>query len=153
MAEDWLTGRFHDSTKQFCRANRGSGKSGSIAVDIPHQEILERTSVFVSDEYVGARLVLGLPALGRHNIDLNSMEQLVDPSQTRAIADAIYCAKKHMNNDRTLKQTIDAVLKDLDDKGLDVLDPSPAGDYALFRGLELAAAINRLRTLSVRQKR
>jgi len=28
----------------------------------------------------------------------------------------------------------------------------PVGDYAAFRGLELAAAINRLRTLSVQKR-
>jgi len=33
---------------------------------------------------------------------------------------------------------------------LDVLSPRPAGDFARFRGLELAAAINRLRTLEIK---
>ena len=38
------------------------------------------------------------------------------------------------------------------EKGLDVLDRRPVGDYAAFRGLELATAINRLRTLAVRKR-
>jgi len=37
-------------------------------------------------------------------------------------------------------------------KGLDVLNPRPVGDYAAFRVQELGAAMNRLRTLSVRMK-
>jgi hypothetical protein len=47
---------------------------------------------------------------------------------------------------------LEAVLLDIDKKGLDVLSSRPIGDYAEFRGLELAAAINRLRTLAVRPK-
>jgi len=37
-------------------------------------------------------------------------------------------------------------------EGLDVLNPRPVGDYAAFRVQELGAAMNRLRTLSVRMK-
>ncbi|MGB0564825.1 MAG: hypothetical protein ACPGVO_23970, partial [Spirulinaceae cyanobacterium] len=35
---------------------------------------------------------------------------------------------------------------------LDLLHSSPQGDLALFRRLELAAALNRLRSLQVRAK-
>lgn len=90
---------------------------------------------------------------GRHNIDLSSVEQLADISQTRAIGDAIYYAKKYMNNCRTLKEIVDTVLQDIGEKGLDTLSPMPVGNYAVFREMELAAAINRLRTFSVTQKR
>lgn len=86
---------------------------------------------------------------GAHTIDLGAIEQLVDPSQTRAIGDAIYYATRYMNDKKTLRQVIQAVLKDIEVKGLDVLSTRPRGDYTLFRGLELAAAMNRLRTLSV----
>lgn len=58
-------------TRAFCQAagrssgRSGSGKSGIIAMDEPGQEILERTSVFVSDSGVEGRFVVGLPAFGR----------------------------------------------------------------------------------------
>ena len=87
---------------------------------------------------------------GVHPIDLGGVEQLVDMSQTRAIGDAIHYAQRFMDGKRTLTATVDAVLKDIQEEGLDVLSPRPAGDLAGFRGLELAAAINRLRTLRVR---
>lgn len=90
---------------------------------------------------------------GTHTIDLGAVEQLVDISQTRAIGDAIYYATKFMDGKRTLEEIIKAVLKGTMEKGLDVLGHGPAGSYAEFRGLEFAAAINRLRTLSVRKKR
>jgi hypothetical protein len=58
-----------------------------------------------------------------------------------------------MDGKRTLAEVLEAVLCDVGTKGLDVLSTKPVGNYAEFRGLELAAAINRLRTLSVRQKK
>jgi len=89
---------------------------------------------------------------GTHAIDLGSVEQLVDISQTKAIGDAIYYATGYMDGRRTLGDIVNAVAKGTKEKGLDVLGHRPAGDYAEFRGLEFAAAINRLRTLSVRKK-
>lgn len=90
-------------------------------------------------------------AFGTHIIDLGAVEQLADASQTRAIGDAIYYATKYMDGERTLRQVINGVLRDVLSKGLDVLSPRPVVDYAAFRTLELGAAINRLRTLSVRK--
>jgi predicted ABC-class ATPase len=87
---------------------------------------------------------------GMHTIDLQYVEQLVDVSQTRAIGDAVYYAVDYMDGTRTVKEIVNCVLKDAEQ--LDVFNPRPVGDYAAFRGLELAAAINRLRTLAVDQK-
>lgn len=89
---------------------------------------------------------------GTHRIDLGAVEQLVDTSQTRAIGDAIHYATGYMDGKGTLKEIVDRVLQAIEAGSLDILGPWPAGDYAAFRGLELAAAINRLRTLAVRQK-
>jgi len=91
-------------------------------------------------------------AFGTHTIALGAVEQLVDISQTRAIGDAIYYATTFMDESRPLKEIVDAVIRAIEKGGLDVLNRRPVGDYAKFRGLELAAAINRLRTLSVRKK-
>jgi predicted ABC-class ATPase len=45
--------------------NRGSGKSGSIRIDAGGQEVLERSAVRIDDEWIEARLEVGLPAAGR----------------------------------------------------------------------------------------
>jgi predicted ABC-class ATPase len=92
-------------------------------------------------------------AFGKHLIDLGAIEQLVDINQTRAIGDAIHYAMRYMDGKRTLLEIVESVLHDIEKGGLDVLSSRPVGDYALFRGLELAAAINRLRTLEVKQRR
>ncbi|MGM0489121.1 MAG: ABC-ATPase domain-containing protein [Planctomycetota bacterium] len=91
-------------------------------------------------------------AFGRHTIDLAAVEQLVDTSQTRAIGDAIRYALKYIERGATLRETVEQVLEDMETKGLDVLAGKPTGDYARFRTFELAAAINRLRTLRVTVK-
>jgi hypothetical protein len=41
-------------------------------------------------------------------------------------------------------------MDDISGGGLDVIDPRHMGDYAVFRRLELAAALNRLPTLETR---
>jgi predicted ABC-class ATPase len=87
---------------------------------------------------------------GRTTIDLLDVEQLVDTSQTHAIAHAIHYATRYMSGERTLNEVVSRVLDDLRAQGLDVLVPYPVGNLAQFRALELAAAINRMRTLQVK---
>ncbi|QQE64748.1 ATPase [Leptolyngbya sp. BL0902] len=88
--------------------------------------------------------------IGTEAIDLSAVEQLVEPGQVRAIAEAIvYAQRYYMTQDRPLFQVVDAVMADLASHGLDALTEWPMGDLVMFRGLELAAAINRLRSLQV----
>lgn len=88
--------------------------------------------------------------IGTESIDLAAVEQLVEPGQVRAIAEAILYAQRHYLSENTsLAAAVAAVMADLDQHGLDSLTDWPVGDLASFRGLELAAALNRLRTLRV----
>lgn len=89
---------------------------------------------------------------GRETIDLNGVEQLVDGGQTRAIARALLYARTHyIDGRRSLADVLDAVERDLAERGLDALDDRCLGDLTHFRRQELAAAINRLRSLQVLQ--
>ena len=89
--------------------------------------------------------------LGMAVIDLRAVEQLVHVAQTRAIGQALaYARRRYMDGRRTLPEIIAAVLADIERQGLDVLDPGGLLDLAGFRAQELAAALNRLRTLRVR---
>ena len=124
--------RFGPITKRFPLAGSFDPSKGRKAVKISPK---------------GLKTIL----FGVHPIDLGGIEQLVDTSQTRAIGEAINYAVKFMDGRRTLAAVVDAVSKDVEEKGLDVLSAKPMGDFAGFRGLELAAAINRLRTLKVKQ--
>ncbi len=88
---------------------------------------------------------------GSEDVDVSGVEQLVSKDQLRAIAAGmVYAKKQYMDGTRTLSEIIDSVMADIHSQGLDVLIPFPQGDLAMFRGFELAAAINRLRTLAVK---
>lgn len=64
--EDYLLRAFSQEIKRVCQGNRGGGRSGEVAVDVPGQEMLERTAVQVhADGTVEARFTVGLPARGR----------------------------------------------------------------------------------------
>jgi predicted ABC-class ATPase len=93
---------------------------------------------------------------GKTEIDLRNVEQLFDPSQTRAIAAALHLAVvRFMGPDKTLRQILDDLDRLFDREGLDALDPFHAqgrhpGALARPRRFEVAAAINRMRTLRTR---
>jgi predicted ABC-class ATPase len=95
---------------------------------------------------------------GRETLDLRGVEQLVDWSQTRAIGHAIHLAtERFMDGEATLASVLDALDQLFDREGLDVLDPfhrpgRHPGNYARPRRFEIAAAINRLRTLRMRSR-
>ncbi len=86
---------------------------------------------------------------GTEAIDLSAVEQLVEPGQVRAIAAAmVYAQTYHMTATSPLAAVIAAVVADIEQYGLDCLTEWPMGNLVSFRGLELAAALNRLRTLT-----
>ena len=90
---------------------------------------------------------------GGETIDLSAVEQLVDPGQTRALAAALVHAREnHVDGKRSVRQVLDLVEKDIEGGGLDILSRFPEGGHVRFRRFELAAALNRLRSLMVRQE-
>jgi len=100
---------------------------------------------------------LDLIRFGEDNIDLSGVEQLVDSSQTRAVGNAIHLAtQRFMDGRATLRQVLDALEEFFDQEGLDALDPfhrpgRHPGNFARPRKFEVAAAINRLRTVRMKQ--
>jgi predicted ABC-class ATPase len=88
---------------------------------------------------------------GQTVVDMGDVAQVADTSQTRAIGYAIHRAVAFMDGTRCLKEVIGRVMEEIDRVGLDGLGPYLTGDLARFRSFELAAAINRMRSLKVRQ--
>ncbi|MEB3268203.1 MAG: P-loop domain-containing protein, partial [Leptolyngbya sp.] len=87
---------------------------------------------------------------GQEDIDLSAVEQLVEAGQVRAIAAAmVYAQRYYLDGQRPLNTVLARVLEDIERHGLDCLDDRYRGDLVAFRSLELAAALNRLRTLQV----
>jgi predicted ABC-class ATPase len=94
---------------------------------------------------------------GFHDIDLSAVEQIVDTSQVNAISDIIIYAlgKEYIDGKNTLTDALGRVFKDIEKYGLDIISEfrgQHPGSYALPRKLEVASALNRLRTLKVLHK-
>ncbi|GBG24523.1 Hypothetical Protein FCC1311_007422 [Hondaea fermentalgiana] len=86
---------------------------------------------------------------GDLNLDLGGLEQLVEVSQVRAIADIMQWLVQHraINGKRTLREILQLVDAELEEKGLDAFALfSKTGNLVRPRRFEIAGAINRLRT-------
>jgi predicted ABC-class ATPase len=132
------------------RSREGGSGFGTLIRRVPRAESLD-PSRGKKEVKIDARGTHSIQ-FGREDIDLSGIEQIVNMSQTRAIGDALHYSRKYMDGVNTLGEVAAKVEADIDREGLDILGPWPAGNYAGFRKLELAAAINRLRTLKVKQE-
>ncbi|GAB4823091.1 hypothetical protein N2152v2_010137 [Parachlorella kessleri] len=145
-------------------AKRFAGLTGSVAHDQDYGPVTPRLllSVHPAQSGYGGR-DLRVKTRTRHTIqldqeelDLSAVEQLVEVSQTRAVADALLAAKRLLGGawrgGRELRQVLDQLEEDMDREGVDALaGRSKPGNLARPRRFELAAAFNRLRTAQLRQ--
>jgi predicted ABC-class ATPase len=93
--------------------------------------------------------------LGIESIDLSQVEQLMDTSQTRAIAYAINHAQTYMNGKHSIRDVMEMMEVDIDGEGLDTLAPKGRRyphNLARPRIFEFIAALNRLRTFKIQKK-
>lgn len=100
---------------------------------------------------VGSRGLTDI-SLGKMSIDLSAVEQLVDSSQTRAIAECLRYMTRYIDGKRSLRTVVDLVFRDID-RNFEVISPfNPGhhpGDLALPRKYEVASALNRMRSLKI----
>jgi len=79
---DYLARQFaqaaHTLTGQSRSGKSGSGKSGLVAIATPGQQVLDRSSVWVTQHQVEARFTVGLPAQGRRILGRQAAELLGD---------------------------------------------------------------------------
>lgn len=87
---------------------------------------------------------------GIEDIDLSAVEQIVDRGQLKAIALAlVYAQENYLHQQLTIPEILEQVTQDINKSGLDIITNFTQGDLVLFRPLELAATLNRLRSLKV----
>jgi predicted ABC-class ATPase len=95
---------------------------------------------------------------GNETIHLQGVEQLVDGSQTRATGYALHLASRRlMNGKLTVRQVVESIQDIFDRDGLEALSPFPGlgkhpGNFARPRNFELAAVLNRLRSVHMDQR-
>lgn len=89
--------------------------------------------------------------LAESTVELRAVEQLVDPSQVTGIGLALVtCVRSGLlDGTRTVAEVLDAYDAEVDKRGIAAVDERFVGDFAVPRRFELAAALNRLRTLRV----
>ena len=87
---------------------------------------------------------------GQEEIDVSLLYQLVDAAQCRMIGDLLLrLARGLCDGRRNLPELLDALDAELQARGLDSLAQAGFGDRARPRRFEIAAALNRLRSLRV----
>jgi predicted ABC-class ATPase len=85
---------------------------------------------------------------GTEEIEVSLLSQLVDPAQCRMIADVLLeCSRGLCDGRRSLAEILDLVDTRIDEEGLEAVTQSSFGDRARARRFEIAAALNRLRSL------
>ncbi|MEL6249369.1 MAG: ABC-ATPase domain-containing protein [Cyanobacteria bacterium J06627_15] len=85
--------------------------------------------------------------IDRQPIDLRAVAQLVEIGQLRAIAAALVYSQQQGLDQQPLSDWLEAINQQMALEGLDSLDEWSRGDLTAFRPQELAAVINRVRTL------
>lgn len=130
------------------RASEGGGSFSAVTDRIPVARSMDprRGRRAESVKSRGVRTVL----FGREEIELDAVEQIVHPGQLRAIGAALLRIRVLADGKRTLTQILDTLEAEIASGGLDILTSGPMPDLAGFRRSELAAALNRLRTLKVK---
>lgn len=95
--------------------------------------------------------------MGSTEVTFSQTEQLVDASQTRMIAEIIlYLDKTNGLKSHTIDDLLEKINNQIDQKGLASFTAHPdqhPGDLARPRTFEIAAVINRMRTLKVNHQR
>ena len=91
-------------------------------------------------------------AFGTSTVDVSAVEQIVEAAQTRAIAHALVWAREEavIDGERTLGEAMRRAMALLEEAGPGRVHPHGIGELAAFRPFELAAFLNRLRTLRTR---
>jgi len=87
---------------------------------------------------------------GREEIDLSAVEQLVEPAQVRLIGYALhYLARHYFDGRTTIDEALDRLEKLIEQTGLSAILPHESGEFSYVRRFEIAAALNRLRSLRI----
>ncbi|MBH8597724.1 ABC-ATPase domain-containing protein [Thermoactinomyces sp. CICC 10523] len=136
---------------QLARKREGGESFGEVTPRFP---LAEGFDAHKGRKEKADALGLDTIQLGTGRIDLSALEQLVDPSQTRAIAQILRVLGEKVDGSKSLRELIDEVFAELKQQGFDAISPyrrgHHPGDLALPRKLEVAGAVNRLRSLEVR---
>ncbi|GJL57085.1 MAG: ATPase [Nitrospirales bacterium] len=142
-------------THYTARCQETSTPFPSVRVRIPQADSLD-PSYGRKERKITVRSTREI-VFGEASIKMEAVEQLVDVSQTRAVGHALAIMKQRLMPAHASMRDAVAVLEEIfDQEGLDVLSPylpfgAHPGNFARPRMQEIAAALNRLRTIRFKQ--
>lgn len=85
---------------------------------------------------------------GSEEIDVSLLYQLTDPAQARMIGDVLLdLSRASTDSGRSVPELLDAIDARIEADGFEAVCSSGFGDRARARRFEIAAALNRLRSL------
>ena len=117
------------------------------------QRVVDPTSVDARRRGRVKTRVFGLDRLvfGNEEIELGALAQLVDRAQAAGIAAALVRLVEdgHLDGRATVREAIGGLFAEVDASGVEVLRAGWPGDLARPRPAEVAAALNRLRSVAV----
>lgn len=117
---DFLTRAFRDNIRKLYEGVGGSGKSGLLVIDDCGAQMIERTSLIISDKGMEVRFEVGLPAAGRKVLGRSAMQIFCKTLPQIVEASLLY---KNLNQ-KALKSQVElmldqeAIRKALKEKGL-----------------------------------
>ncbi|PDP88879.1 ATPase [Glycomyces fuscus] len=147
--------RPHDVTEQ-ARALAHERVDADFA--LPRARVVDPASVDDSTSRGRGRIKrrdMDVLVFGEHDVDVRAVEQFVDPGQITGAGLALreLVAGRHLDGGRTLAEALDSLEEVLDRTGVTLLGADFGGDYVLPRRFEVAAVLNRLRSLLVADQR
>lgn len=148
-----VTDRAHRIAADDASENAGTTESADSVFVGSDERIRTAGALDPSDKKKSARARgLGTIQVGREDIDVAYLAQLVDPSQTSAIAQCIEAVSRELDGQLGLVDAVERVWRRIRKKGLDDLTGGgrPRGDLAMPRPQEIHGAISRYRKLKLR---
>jgi len=117
---DYLARQVEIAIKKYSQGRRGIGKSGLIYIPSPGQEILERSSIIINQEFVEARLAIGFPAYGRR-IAARQAEAIFFEELPRLVENSLFWSRlntREVFNHVNTNEDADYLRSRLDELGL-----------------------------------
>ncbi|MFR9729865.1 ABC-ATPase domain-containing protein [Saccharopolyspora sp. MS10] len=138
-----------EQARQLARTPTGRHQEADGFPPVRHR-VPDPASIPVERPKVRARGTDAL-TLGESTVELRAVEQLVDPSQVTGIGLALVTCTRNglLDGTRTVAEVLEAFEERVAEQGVAAVDARFAGDFAVPRRFELAAALNRLRVLRV----
>ncbi len=132
------------------RIEEGKGGFGSLVERVFHPESFEPKGRKKKIKSKGIKEIV----FGKEVVDVSDVEQIVEEEQLRCITEIIGYFKRHTPKEGLgFREGIEKLLRRISDKGFDILTPYPYPDLSLPRSFEVAAAINRMSSLVVHQRK